>query len=207
MSLTSVPPEEQPKVETFNPLVLDRTVIAIPLLKAMQEDLKRIKSIKETHPDLVRQFNSAIEYNGKFPGGEQAAQTLVAEMLKQAAERALKASDQRLAQASDESRPIQEKRHRALKEAVDAQAFGPFLTGTSDRFAQLHAAVIRRLLALNEQFSSSAEERPIARIRPTRFEIIIDLNLEHPQGREAARQWVVEHIERAKELAEIRDAG
>jgi subtilisin family serine protease len=203
MSSSSVPPEEQPKVKPFDPLVLDRTVIAIPLLKEMQEDLGRIKSIKETHPDAVRQFNSAIEYNRNFPGGEQAAHELVVEMLKKAAERAFKASEQRLAQASGESRSIEEKRHAALKEAIDRQTVGPVLPEESYRFAQLHAAVIRRLLAGNERFSP----KPIARIHPTRFEIIIDLNLEHPHGREAARQWVLDHIEPAKELAEIRDAG
>ena len=37
--------------------------------------------------------------------------------------------------------------------------------------------------------------------------MIIDLNLEHPVGREAARQWVIEHIEQAKADANVRDAG
>lgn len=206
MSSSSVPPEEQPKVKSFDPLVLDRTVIAIPLLKDMREDLDRIRFIAEKHPDVVRQFNTAIQYNPDFSGGEQAAQALVVEMLENASELALKASEQRCAQASDEARPTLENRQRALKDAIDTQMIGPFLAGTSYRFAQLHAAVIRRLMARNERFSSSAQ-KPIVRIYPTRFEIIIDLNLEHPLGREAARQWVVENIERAKELAEIRDAG
>jgi len=205
MSSSSVPPEEQPTVKPFDPLVLDRTVIAIPLLKEMQEDLERIKLIKETDKDAVRQFNSAIEYNQKFPGGERAAHDRVAEMLKIAAQRALKAAEHRLAQAAEELRPILEKRNRALKEAIDAQMIGPVLPNKPYRFANLHAAVIRRLLADNERLP--AEQRPIARIHPTRFEIIIDLNLEHPHGREAARQWVLDHIEPAKQRAEIRDAG
>jgi hypothetical protein len=62
MSSSSVPPEEQPKVKPFDPLVLDRTVIAIPLLKEMQEDLERVKLIEEKFPDAVHQFNAAIEY-------------------------------------------------------------------------------------------------------------------------------------------------
>jgi len=217
MSSSSVPPEEQAKVKPFDPLVLDRTVIAIPLLNDMQADFERIRFIKERYPDVVRQFNAAIEYNPDYPGGEQAAHALGGEMLKKAAARALEASERRLAQIRDAARStqedgsralkIQEDRHRALQEAIDTQTIGPFLPGTPYRFAQLHAAVIRRLLADNERLSSSAAQRPIARIHPTRFEIIIDLNLEHPQGREAARQWVIENIERAKELAEIRDAG
>jgi hypothetical protein len=66
----------------------------------------------------------------------------------------------------------------------------------------VHAAIIRRLLAANERFGL-----PIDRIYPKRFEIIIDLNLEHPGGREAARQWLIENIEKAKELANVHDAG
>ena len=40
MPSSNLPPEEQPKVKPFDPVVLDRTVIAIPLLKEMQEDLE-----------------------------------------------------------------------------------------------------------------------------------------------------------------------
>jgi subtilisin family serine protease len=59
--------------------------------------------------------------------------------------------------------------------------------------------------------------QPIARVLPRRFEIIIDLNLEYPGrregtqqypgGRVGARQWVLDHIDPAKERAEVRDAG
>ena len=52
----------------------------------------------------------------------------------------------------------------------------------------LHAAIIWRLLAANEGLASSAQPnaQPIHRIHPRRFEIIIDLNLEYPGGRDAA---------------------
>jgi hypothetical protein len=66
----------------------------------------------------------------------------------------------------------------------------------------VHAAIIRRLLAENERFGL-----PLARIYPRRFEIIIDLDLEHPDGREAARQWVIKNIQKAKEQAKVHDAG
>lgn len=207
MSSSSVPPEQQPKVKPFDPLVLDRTVIALPLLKEMQEDLDRVDLIKERFPDAVSQFNAAIEYDPAFPGGLEAAYGRFVEMLKTSAERALSVSEQRLAQASDESRPLQEKRHDELEDAIEKQTIGPELPWPTYRFAQLHASVIRRLLAESERLASSSEPTPIARIHPARFEIIIDLNLEHPQGREAARQWVIKHIDAAKELAGIRDAG
>ena len=52
MSSSNVP-EEQAKVKAFDPLVLDRTVIAIPLLKDMQADLEHIQLIKEGFPDAI----------------------------------------------------------------------------------------------------------------------------------------------------------
>ena len=45
--MSSVPPVEQQRVKTFDPLVLDRTVIALPLLRDMQADLERIQYIKD----------------------------------------------------------------------------------------------------------------------------------------------------------------
>ena len=76
-------------------------------------------------------------------------------------------------------------------------------------FALLHAAIIRRLLAANERLASPEKPgtEPIQRIHPKRFEIIIDLNLEYPGGREAARQWVLNNIENAKKQADVDDAG
>jgi len=206
MSSSNVP-EEQAKVKAFDPLVLDRTVIAIPLLKDMQADLERIQLIKEGFPDAINDFNSALEYNMNYPGGEAVAHARVDEMLDNAAARALNASTQRLDQVTDDSRPILEKRHAALKEAVEAQVLGPVIPGTPYRFAQLHAAVIRRVLSDNDRLSASGKPAPLVRIHPTRFEIIIDLNLEHPRGREAARQWVIDNIDQAKKLADIRDDG
>jgi serine protease AprX len=205
MPPSSVPPEEQRKVKPFDPLVLDRTVIAIPLLQEMQQDLERIGYIKENYPDAVRRYNSAIQYNAAFEGGRQAAHELVMEMLPQAAERALRALQQRLADVSDDARQRLEQRWQALQKTVDEQVIGPELPDTSYRFAQLDAAVIRRLLSDNAR--RPAGERPIVRVYPERFEIIIDLNLEHPRGREAARKWVLDNIPKAKEAAEIRDDG
>ena len=76
-------------------------------------------------------------------------------------------------------------------------------------FAVLHAAIIRRLLAANERLASpeKPDVQPIQRIHPKRFEILIDLNLEYPGGREAARQWVLDNIENAKKQAAVLDAG
>jgi serine protease AprX len=132
MPSSNRPPEEQPKVKPFDPLVLDRTVIAVPLLEEMKKDLELIAVVEKAHPKAAQEFNSAIEFNKNFPGGAKAA------------------------------------REKAL---------------------------------------ANSRARPITLIYPKRFEIIIDLNLEYPGGREAAREWVIANIERAKETANVHDAG
>jgi serine protease AprX len=210
--MSFVPPEEQDKVKPFDPLVLDRTVIAVPLLKEMQEDLKWIDLIKAAHPEATRQFNAAVRYHVGYPGGTEAARRRVEEMHKDAAAKAVKASNSKLAQASEESRAFEEGRHAALQKEIADQELGPVLAalpGVPMSFARLHASVIHRLMAANEALALKKEPqpKPIERVYPTRFEVIIDLNLEHPGGRDAARKWVLDHIEVAKDEAEVRDAG
>lgn len=71
MPSSNRPPEEQARVKEFNPLVLDRTVIALPLLKDMQEDLELIAKVKAAHPEVFSKFNTAIEFDQDFPGGAE----------------------------------------------------------------------------------------------------------------------------------------
>jgi serine protease AprX len=209
--MSSVPPEEQRRVKTFDPVVLDRTVIALPLLKAMQEDLERIDFIIRNYPNAIKNFNAAIEFNPEYPGGIAAASAALETMIKDAAERAVQASKSRLAQVHDATRSVQEARHNALVAATQpgVQVLGEFVEGLPYRFAELHAAVIHRLMAANDRLLKGREPlpQPIVRVHPSRFEIIIDVNLEHPEGREAARQWVINNIEIAKLHAGIHDDG
>ena len=209
MPSSNLPPEEQPEVKPFDPLVLDRTVIAVPLLEQMQEDLELIAKIQKTYPDAAHEFNSAIEFNKNFPGGAKAAREEVLKMTESAKAKTLEASTNRVAGAGKERLADAHKRHAALQEAIVKQTIEPLQPKTAYSFAFLHAAIIRRLLAANERFASAKPpaKRPIERIYPKRFEIIIDLNLEYPDGRDAARQWVIDHIEPAKELADVHDAG
>ena len=222
MPSSNLPPEEQTKVKPFDPLVLDRTVIAVPLLQEMQEDLDLIAKFEKRHPKIAQEFNSVIEFNKKFRGGVEAALAKVLTMANSAkqealqastkrvesAEREFKASTGQLRSAAEERLADAQKRDTALHEAIEKQTIGP-LQPKPASFAFLHAAIIRRLLAANERLASPKNPgaQPIERIYPKRFEIIIDLNLEYPGGRQAARQWVVKNIEPAKELAKVRDAG
>jgi serine protease AprX len=74
MPSSTLPPEEQPEVKPFDPLVLDRTVIAVPLLTQMRDDLKLIEKM---HPEVLEKFNSVIEFNKKFRGGLKAVREQV----------------------------------------------------------------------------------------------------------------------------------
>jgi len=178
-------------VKQFDPIVLDRTVIAIPLLKDIEKDLRAIQWVKDAFPDKIETFNSAVEYNEEFDGGLQGAYEEVLEMLKEASEKAGRAA----------------REDEALQAAIATQSIAP-PEPNQERplsFSDLHAAVIRRLLVLNERRNPA--DRPIARIHPKRFEVMIDLNLEYPGGRSEAREWVLNHIEEAKSVAKVRDAG
>ena len=114
-----------------------------------------------------------------------------------------------LTTATKETLETAQKRDDALLEAIKGQTIGPLQPKSAYSFALLHAAIIRRLLAANERLASpeKPDVQPIQRIYPKRFEIIIDLNLEYPGGREAARQWVLNNIENAKKQADVLDAG
>jgi serine protease AprX len=208
MPPSNLPPEEQPSVKSFDPLVLDRTVIALPLLKAMKEDFDYIQWILDAHPEVELEYNTAFEYNAAFLGGVGAARQLIEDLAARASQKALEVSARQLANASETVRDRLEKRHRALEEAVRSQKISPLVPGEPYGFGILHASVVRRILNENERLASSdRRSSPILLLGPSRFEVIIDLNLAHPIGREAARQWVVDHIEPAKAAANVRDAG
>jgi serine protease AprX len=206
MPASSLPPERPDEVKRFDPLVLDRTVIAIPLLKQMKEDFALIERVRQHFPEAPKEFNAAIEYNARFPGGLKQAREALLDILKSVSSDAAAAAASRRDRSPESSRPAEEKRREALEQAIANQAIGDLLGDSGYSFARLHASIIRRLLARNEQLKQSGEP-PLVDIRPRRFEIIIDLNLEHPRGRQEARQWVLDHIEEAKRVADVRDAG
>ena len=203
MSESALPPEDQARVKQFNPVDLDRTVIALPLLREMQEEVARIKQMAVLSPDALNEFNAAIEYAADYPGGTRAARAETVKLAQRAAELALAAFAKRVEHATDETRQREQQSHDALVAAIDAQTIEPPLPKLPYSLARLHASVIRRLQSASDRLGNG----PIVRIHPKRFEIIIDLNLTHRGGRPAARQWVLDNIEHAKQIAGVRDAG
>lgn len=95
--------------ERFSHLDLDRTVIAIPLLKQIQEELRIIEEFNLRFPEAARSHNVAILLSPRDPAGLEAAQARITEMAARAASLALKASTERLKRASAESRSAERK--------------------------------------------------------------------------------------------------
>jgi subtilisin family serine protease len=203
MSESALPPEERARVKQFDPIDLDRTIIAVPLLRAMKEDFARIEQMDSVIPKASEEYNAAIEYTPDFPGGARTARKEALRLMELAAARAIASSLDRVARASTESKAREDARHAALLDAVAKQTIEPPLKGQPYSLARLHASVIRRMMVANAR----TPEKPIAHIHPQRFELIVDLNLKHRNGRLAARQWVIDNIERAKDEANVRDAG
>jgi len=133
MPSSNLPPEEQPEVKPFDPLVLDRTVIAVPLLNEMKEDLSLIETVEKMYPEAAQKFNAAIEFNKKFPGGVKAAREKVLTMAEDAKQAALETSKRRLEHTAKELLDVAQKRHDALAEGIEKQTIGP-LQPLSDVF-------------------------------------------------------------------------
>jgi hypothetical protein len=69
---SNLPPEDQAKIKPFDRLVLDRTVIAVPLLKEMQEDLDLIAKVEEMYPTGVPEVQLRDRVQQEFRGGAKA---------------------------------------------------------------------------------------------------------------------------------------
>jgi subtilisin family serine protease len=203
MSESALPPEQRARVKQFNPLDLDRTVISVPLLREMKEEVARIEQLAVLSPTALALFNAAIEYATVFPGGTRAARAEAQRLATNAADAAVKASESRVKAATDDAKAREERSHAELLAAVGEMTIEPPLKGLPYSLARLHSSIIRRMQSANDRLPIG----PIERIHPKRFEIIIDLNLTHRSGRAAARQWVIDNIERAKDLAGVRDGG
>ena len=124
--------------ERFSPLDLDRTVIAIPLLKEIQEELKIIEDFNARFPNAAKSHNVAILLNRRDPAGLEEAPARIAEMADKAASLALKASTERLKRAAAESRSAERKYHRALQTAIAKQKRAHGLINQANRTHLAH---------------------------------------------------------------------
>lgn len=207
----------------FDPSNLERSIIALPLLQMMEKDLDLIAKLGELRPDLLEKYNTAIEYvllpprktrkkTVAAPPVWRSAYEEIKAIARDAGKKAEAAFYNRIMQFKQEGRADEDVQQEREREAALRQAMGPEvyvikepveLGGRYYSFARLHAAVLRRMGSAKKRADAQASlgkgsPSPIASMSPERFEIIIDLNLEYPGGRQAARKWVYDAIEKAK---------
>src|SRR5919112_1987931 len=129
MSESAQPPEERARVKQFNPLDLDRTVISVPLLREMKEEVARIEQMAILSPTALALYNAAIEYATDFPGGLRAARAEALRLAKGGADAAVKASEARVARATGDTKAREERSHAELLTAVAELVIEPPLKG------------------------------------------------------------------------------
>jgi serine protease AprX len=181
----------------FQSRLLSHAIIALPLQEQITQELALTASVGKKHPDLRDTHNSAVFLNPAFDGGPKMALQAVRDLLPKAVER----TGSRATISIDEPDP-----------------------GISDRvaLASLDGPVIRQLRGLDAALH--APTAAIERIWPTRFEVIIDINLnfkpleaagrrsrsarveiEHPDPRRVAKLLIRKYIEQAKRSLRVID--
>lgn len=189
----------------FNPRDLGRSVIAIPLREKIKNEAEETKKFMGAHRKAVEGHNAAVFYrvDSKLP-----LTTMH------------KAVKERLEEAKEESsRMVQIPRHGTAKpetkpEQIVDRPLPKFKPPVS--LAYLEGLTARVLLAID-----AAQPTPvIERIWPTRFEVIIDINLNFkpPEGttapddpdsldaRRVAKEWIAKYIDEAKTEAIVQEA-
>lgn len=140
-----VPSPQRPPIDRFpapfDPKILARSVIAIPLLDAIEHERAITEKFIEAHRHLLHKHNAAIFYTDESPKGAEAAWKSVRKLADKAAK-----------DVNVQEVPVVEK---------------PGATVAGVSLAQLDGLVIRQLLALD----AGQEKPLIAHIWPTRFEV------------------------------------
>lgn len=189
-------PHFERKPHHFDPAILARSVIALPLLEQIEQEITVSTSIEKEHPHIRDAHNAAIFLHPAFPGGPKAALEAVRKLLPEAV------------------------RKVGAKTPPSVDDPDPKI---SDRvaLALLEGPVIRQLLGMD----AAGRLPAIERIWPTRFEVIIDINLafkplesgsgdsgakvsefKHPDPRRVAKALIKKYIEKAKKAARVTDS-
>ncbi|HMG04319.1 MAG TPA: S8 family peptidase [Chthoniobacterales bacterium] len=186
-----MPPPARPtkrNPERFDPSLLARSVIAIPLLDKISAELKTTARIEESHTDLRKNHNTAIIFRHEYADDPKAAMEALRDLLAETIEDLHPTHDQRV-------------------EDPDPQI------SSYVSLAWLDGPVIRQLLARD-----ALRENPVIdRIWPQRFDVIIDINLDfkltaagakeaelapdeanQPDPRVTAKILIEKYVERAK---------
>lgn len=176
----------------FDRRTLRRSVIALPLREAIDAELQETDELLE-------------KYGSRFLPGDNAA-VFYRQGTRETPARQYELVQQRLAEALEElGEPREQQRIRPPEQGVEIPA----------SVARLDGRVIRLLLS----FDRNADVPVIERVWPTRFDVIIDINLyfqrperarhDTPQDsrdvRAMAKEWIARYIDQAKAELEIND--
>ncbi len=151
--------------QLFNPNILDHTVVAIPLLRALSDTDSVEKWMTKHHSQAVEGFNTVIFLARDYPERASGAFKQVRDLLA----RILKELD------------LRPEKNRLMQGAPTAREDRQFVVALLERPVRLALEDRDR----KEDFSA------IDRIRATHFDVIIDVNLRHPLGRSAARELLI----------------
>jgi serine protease AprX len=174
--------------EPFDPTILDRSVIAVPLLDKIEAEKELIELVEKKYPEQTRKYNSVVLLADRESTGAEDIRA-------------------RLQQLVEEATPP--KADAEWERNFSKQRIGEILPEYNGVFAWLHARTIQRMTY--GQNLARSRRQPVAveikGILPSRFQVIIDLNLEFIGGREEARRWVEQAIPVALAELEIDDPG
>src|SRR4051812_11378158 len=171
--------------ERFNPAVLDRSIIATPLLDEIKKEKELIEFFRAKYPDEAKQYNSIIflpeHVDITSPAVMEALQKLIDEAVTKAESGAAKTP------------------HR----------IGDRFPGRNAVFAWLDARTVQWIVNRQKVWQARRRALPlvIEQILPTRFKVIIDLNLEFVGQRRGAYDWVKEALALAWKSEGVNDPG
>ena len=164
---------------SFDPKLLDRTVVALPLLRAIS-DVEQAEEWLKQHQEVDMTNVTAVVFLARdFPEGMRAAHRQVEELL----------------EGILEDMPPLARDNRILQAAPKATERRFFVVAHLERRARIALMELDR----KEPF------RAIDRLRALDFEVIINVNLHHPHGRLEARRWIVTALEEI--IAEVEPKG
>ena len=179
------PPPVRP--ERFDPAILNRSLIAIPLLEAMKEAERWFgnaeKGTKGKVPTADPPWNAVILCAPRTPVGKMASE-LRSKL------------DEEIAQLANRPDASPEKVARLQAN----NQLGKRMRGTTAFYARLDRRVAEALLDANRPRAVEDEEEPlrVRRIVRDEFDVIISLNLDYTEGRDQARIDALTRIDQVR---------
>jgi serine protease AprX len=209
--------------ERFDPKMLARSVIAIPLLEKIEAELKITKEYLAQHPELSRSRNAAVVLNEAYKEGVTSAYERVLELQEEAEKYVASKARENVAVPKKVPGKKSVKGSVAIANEDEKDVIDPpkLVQGRQVCLARLEGRIIRIMLAID---GDSDQGEAIAHLWPTRHDVIIDINLAFkpkdrvlkilreatgiaidPDVRRVAKKLIESYLETAKKRAKVKD--